>query len=402
MRRIFGVVALLLGVSLAFPAARQAKPPNDAEITDVIDRAFVSVYNLDHAEALALARRSVALGPGEARTHRALASIVWLQVLFLRGAIMTDHYLSGRVNQTVSMPKPPAELESEFKREVMKAIELAEIRLGRNANEVPARFDQGSAYGLLASYQASVEGSVMTGFRTAKRAFDALEDVLNRDPRRIEAGLVVGTYRYVVATLSPPARMLAYVAGFGGGKERGIAMIETAQQAPDSHVDARVALLIIYSREGRHVDALRIARELEAEFPKNRLFTLEAGSAALRAGRAAEAEVTFLKGFAFFEKDTRMKFPGERAFWLFKRGSARLALNHLPLARADFESALQNQPLDWVRGRIQLQLGKVADLTGRRNDALAAYRVAQSICASRNDPACAEEAARFLKKPFKF
>ena len=300
------------------------------------------------------------------------------------------------------MPKPPADLDAEFKREVAKATDLAEALLAKRDDDVMARYDQGAAYGLLASYQASVEGSILTAFRTAKRAYDAQEYVIEHDPARLEAGLVVGTYRYVVATMSLPVRMFAYMAGFGGGKERGIALIEAATRAPISHVDARVALLVIYGREGRHADSLRVARELEGEFPKNRMFTLEVGSSALRAGRAAEAEAAFTKGFAAFEKDTRTKFPGERAFWLYKLGSARLALNHLPAARADLEAALQNQPIDWIRGRIHLELGKIADLTNRRDDAVAAYRIAQTTCASRNDPVCAEEAGRFLKKPFKF
>ena len=97
-----------------------------------------------------------------------------------------------------------------------------------------------------------------------------------------------------------------------------------------------------------------------------------------------------------------MKFPGERAFWLYKRGTARLALNRLPEARADFDLALQSQPVDWVGGRIHLQLGKVSDLASRRPDAVAEYRVAQATCASKNDPSCAEEAGRLLKRPFKF
>ena len=40
-------------------------------------------------------------------------------------------------------------------------------------------------------------------------------------PQRVDAGLIVGTYRYLVASLVLPARWLAYMAGFGGDKEKG-------------------------------------------------------------------------------------------------------------------------------------------------------------------------------------
>ncbi len=164
----------------------------------------------------------------------------------------------------------------------------------------------------------------------------------------------------------------------------------------------RIALLLIYNREGRHADALRVAKELAAEFPRNRILVLEAGSSALRAGRGVEADELLTRGLAAFDKDDRPKFPGERGLWLYKRALARMALRHLPEAHDDLEAALRSQPVEWVRGRIQLELGKLADAAGRRPEALSAYRMAQSLCGSHNDAACAGEAERLIQRPFKF
>ena len=400
---------MTLAVTIALVASltpvagvRQAAVATLPEITAVIKQAFRAAYSLDEDDALVLARRGVAMGPDEPSAHRALASILWLDILFKRGAVVTDHYLNGGLKEQISLPKPPADLEAEFKRELARSIELAEEGMRRDPRNVQARFDAGTAYALQASYTATVEGRIMGAFRLARRAFDAQEFVLAREPQRAEAGLVAGSYRYLVSTLSLPARVVAYVAGFGGGKDRGIALVEGATHAVDSHVDARLALLLIYAREGRQTDALRLARELEAEFPRNRLFTLEVGSAAIRAGRAAEAEATLSRGLAVFDKDERPKIPGERALWLYKRGAARLSLNHLADARADLDAALQNQPVEWTKGRIELDLGMVSDLTGRRPEALAAYRLAQTLCESHNDLACAGDAERLMKRPFRF
>ena len=396
-------LALVLTVSVAPAiATRQTSRPAPPDAAALIRQAYDAVYSLDYPEALALARQSVALAPSDPGTHRAVAGIVWLHLLFIRGAVVTDHYLSGGLSKQLSIAKPPPDLDAEFKRELEQAINLATAQIENNPRNVEARFNLGAAYGLQASYVASVEGSVLTGFRLAKRAFDTQEWVLEHAPARVEAGLIVGTYRYIVSVLSLPARVLAYVVGFGGGKERGIALIEAATRSPETHVDGRVALLLIYAREGRHADALRVAGELEREYPRNRLFTLEAGSAAIRAGRAAEAEATISRGFAAFERDTRPRFPGERAFWLYKRSVARLALNRQADARADLDLALQSGPVDWVRGRIHLQLGKLADLASRRMDALAEYRAAKGECAAHNDPACVNEAERLLKQPFHY
>lgn len=400
--KCLAILTFGLGALGASTAGAQSSPSTPAQATAIVKQAYDAVYSLDFPEALRLARQSAALAPSDPATHRAIAGILWLHLLFIRGAVVTDHYLSGRVSQQLSIARPPPDMDAEFKREVGQAIDLAGAQLKRDPRDVDAHYNLGAAYGLQASYAASVESSVFAGFRIARRAFDAQEWVLDQAPARVEAGLIAGTYRYIVSILSLPARMLAYVAGFGGDKARGIALIEGATRSPETYIDARVALLLIYAREGRHVDALRVAGELERAFPRNRLFTLEAGSSAIRAGRASEAETTISRGLAVLDKDPRPQFPGERAFWLYKRAVARLALKRPADARADLDLALQSDPIDWIRGRIHLQLGKIADLASRRGDALTEYRLAKTTCATHNDPVCADEADQLLRRAFRY
>ncbi len=395
----------LLGPALG--ARGSGGPPQNASGADpvdsAIDTAFKAAYNLDIPEALATARRAVALGPDRSAAHRTLAAIIWLEILLRRGTVTIDHYLGGSVTRSqLNLPKPPADLDAEFKRELGRAIELAERKLAEQPQDIQAQFEVGAVFALQASYTASVEGSLTSAFKSARRAYDAQENVMTRDPRRADAGVVVGTYRYVVSALGLPTRVLAYMAGFGGGKEKGISLLEAATQHPDTRVDARTALMLIYSREGRHGDVERIARELGTEFPRNRLFTLEEGAAAIRAGRADVAEAVLSRGLAALEKDTRPKMPGERALWLYKRGKARLNQNHPKDALVDLNQALLSSPVGWVRGRIHLELGRIADLGGRRAEALNAYQAAKTTCEASSDPACVSEANRLLRQPFSF
>lgn len=385
--------------AVAVPLAPADGPP--AAVAALIQQAFHAAYNLDEPEGLAAARRSVALAPDEPATHRTLATLLWLAILYRRGAVFTDNYLTGTLKNQVALPKPPPDLAAEFARELAASIALAEARLRRSPRDVQAHFDAGTAYALQASYTATVEGRVLGAMRMAKRAYDAEEYVLEHAPHRIEAGLIVGTYRYLVASLALPVRWMAYLVGFGGGKERGIALMEQATQAPDTGVDARVALLLVYNRERRFTDAVRLARELQNEFPKNRLFTLEEGSASTRAGRPAEADAALTRGLAAHDGDERPKIEGERAIWFYKRAVARIAMRRLPEAEADLHAALAAGPGDWTRGRIQLERGKIADLHGRRPAALSAYREADRLCASRNDGVCAAEATRLIRRPFR-
>jgi tetratricopeptide (TPR) repeat protein len=323
-------------------------------------------------------------------------------MLFTRGGATIDHYLGGLTSSQIKLPPPPPGADAEFKAHVQRAIALAEAAVKRNPKDVSARYDLGAAFGLQATYIATIEGRVTQAFGSARQAYHAHEWVLDHAPDRLEAGLVVGTYRYSVAALSMPKRLMAYIAGFGGGKERGLAMIEAAVTRSITRTESRVALALMYSREGRHADAMGVLKTLLAEYPQNRLLQLEIGAAAWRAGHAAEAEVALTAGLAWHDRDPRPKIPGERALWIYKRGMARVSLNHLDAALTDLRLALANDPVGWVRGRIHLELGKVADLQKQRATALTEYLVASELCRTHQDPWCQEEAARWRKAPFAF
>lgn len=370
------------------------------DVDTLIAAAFTASYNLDQDAALQHARAAVAAGPDISRAHRALATILWLRALFLRGAVTVDHYLGGLTRSQILLPKAPPDVEAEFRRAVARAIELAETARRRNARDLTALHDLGAAHGVEASWTASVDGRVMAAFGSARKAFNAEETVLERNPRMVGAGAVVGTYRYAVASLGLTSRMVAYLAGFGGDKDKAIALLEAASREGDARFEARTALVLIYSREGRHRDAVSVLRQMSAEYPRNRILQLELASAAIRAGRAAEADEVLTRGLAVLEHDTRRKMPGELALWLYKRGLSRLNQNHRDAAYADFAAATIAGPEQWVLGRIHLGLGKLADLAGRRDEAMTRYRTAKAMGQSANDPVGIAEANRLLQRPF--
>jgi tetratricopeptide (TPR) repeat protein len=395
-----GLLSLMLCVASAWPAAAPAQ--RNAAVRSGADAVYSAAYNLNYDEAMRLARNLVAAHPEESAAHRALATVVWMHLLFDRGAFTIDHYLGSVSQSNIQLPPPPNEPASLFRQHVNRAIALADARLRRDPNDIESRYDVGVAHGLLASYIGTVEGKVASAFGSARRAYDAHEEVLKKAPTRHEAGLIVGTYRYAVAVLSLPKRWIAYIAGFGGGKERGIEMIQQATTVPLTGTDARLALVLVYSREGRQGEALTLLTALMKDYPQNRLMQLEAASAAWRAGRAEVSEQLLTSGLARHDADPRPKGPGERALWIYKRGMARVSLNRLDQAVADLQLALSQGPAGWVRGRIHLELGKVADIRGQRSAALAEYAQARTLCSTHRDPWCIEQAGNFRKRPFRF
>jgi len=222
--------------------------------------------------------------------------------------------------------------------------------------------------------------------------------VMALDPRRKDAGLIVGTYRYVVSALALPVRLMAYVIGFGGGRDRGIHLVEeAASYNGDNQDDARFALILMYNREKRWDDALKMLALLRERFPQNRLMWLETGSTLIRAGQYANAERILTEGLERFAGDTRQKMFGEDALWFHKRGTARAWSGHNAEAEADLKRALALEARQWVHGRSHLELGRLALKRGDKKSAAPELQQAITLCDSDNDPLSADEARRLLK-----
>src|SRR5262245_15874278 len=313
------LVLVLLCASMA--PVRAQSPPSAAA------RAFQHAYNLDYDGATGELEAAAAANPRDIAVERGLAVVPWLMITFRRGAVTVDDYLGSISKQNVALREPPADLAERFARHSARALQLAEEAVRARPNEAEAQYQLGAVVGLQASYSATVEGRVLGAFRAARRAYEAHERVMRLDPSRKDAGLIVGMYRYIVSQLSLPIRMMADLVGFGGGKELGIRMIEDAARHPgDSQADARFALVLLYNRERRYDDALRVLGQLQEAFPRNRILWLEAGATALRAGRAADAERLLDEGLQRLATDRRPRMFGEEALWYLKRGTARVAL----------------------------------------------------------------------------
>src|SRR5437667_4501598 len=337
-------------VLLGLPAEASASRESEALRT----RAADEFYNLDHDQALATYRQAVAADPQDAGAYRGLASTLWLSITYRRGNMTVDDYV-GRVSRpNTSMAPPPPETAAAFRDAIERALALSRQRIEANPRDTDAHYQLGAAFGLRASYIATVEGSALGAFRAAREAYDEHEKVLDLDSRRKDAGLIVGTYRYIVSALALPLRWVAYVAGFGGGREKGLQLVEgAAAYSGGSETDARFALVLLYNRERRYDDALRQLAILRERYPRNRLVWLEIGSTNLRAGRAAEAEHALDEGLKRFAADTRVKMFGEDALWRYKRGTARAAIGRNAEAEQDLRGAVSLEGRRWAQRRAR-------------------------------------------------
>jgi tetratricopeptide (TPR) repeat protein len=391
--------------ALAAAIATTIGPPGasaNPRSAELLRAGYQLAYNLDYDEALATMRRAVEADPNDPAAYRAMAAVAWLNLMFARGALSSDEFLSAVPEDNADVKAPPADAAAMFRSNIDRAIELAEGQVRRRPRDASAHYHLGAARGLLAAYTVSVEGSLFGAIGVARGAYKATEQVLTLDPLRKDAAFFTGSYRYAVASLGTLKRWMAYLAGFGGDRQLAIRMLEESAAYPsDVQVDARVLLVLVYNRERRYDEAARLLEGLRRDLPRNRLLWLESGASEMRAGRPVRALEFFDAGLSMFEADPRRKAFGEAAMWHAKRGAALAAVGSRARAEADLRQALASPGREWVHGRSHLELGKLADLSGNRAAAIAEYRQAAALCARDRDPVGRQQAERYLAAPFR-
>jgi tetratricopeptide (TPR) repeat protein len=404
-RAVPATIGAIVATSIAVWAHQESAAPMPAagvsSAATLRARGIDLGYNLDYSEALAAFHEASAVDPDDPTAPCLAAGAAWIGLLFEQGAITVDDYL-GEAQSKVERAAPSAAADAEFHDNLARAQRLAEVRLREHPADAEAHYRVGAVYGFLASYTATVEGRVLGSLGPGRRAYREHERTLELDPRRKDAGLIVGLYRYTVAALPLPLRLMARLAGFDGDRAGGLRLVEDAARYPsDLQANALFTLIVMYTRESRYDDALAAIAELQRRYPRNRLLWLEAGSTALRARRPAEARVALEAGLAILSRDPRPRAVGEDARWHYAYGAALVALRDVAPAERELRIAVACAARDWVRGRAHRELGKLADLASDRARALGEYRLAERLCRQDHDSDCSNDVRALMKTAYR-
>ena len=394
---------------VAFAASSPSPPASTAysasanpESRAIIERAFQAAYNLDHAEAIALLDKAVAADPNDPDAHRAAAVIAWLRIGFLRGSITVDDYLGSVSKPNINMLPPPPDEAQRFQRHIARALQLVGGRPAAASTRSRSPLPDGLRRRARRRRTARPsKARLLASFRAARRAYDAHERVLELDPSRKDAGLIVGTYRYVVSALSLPIRVMAYVAGFGGGKERGSEDDRGGRRLPQPDADRREvrAAAALQPRSAIRRRQLRVAEDLQKQYPAQPAVVVRGRRHAdSRASGMSEADRVLSEGIRRRDADRRDRMFGEDALWHYKRGLARARLGRLDGARQDLGHPIAREARDWVRGPAHAEFGQIAARPGDREQARRHYRLAIELSDRGNDPAGRSEAEPLLSR----
>ena len=384
------VITLLLASLTLFAATPDA----------LVQQGYEHFYNLEYPEALADFQQAIALHPNDPELHNHIAETLVFQEMYRDGALESE-LVSGN-NSFLRRPKlnPTPEAEKRFLDELGAAMRLSQARLDQNPNDTTAMYALGISYGLRSNYYWVVKKAWRDSLRDATSARRLHNRITELEPSNVDVRLVQGLHDYIVGSLPWHYRMLGFLVGIHGDKEKGIRTIQdVAQNGNLNRLDATIFLCALYRRESQPRKAIPLVIDLIRRFPRNYLLRLELSQMYSMAGDKqhgieAVEDVAALK---------RRHAPGyDRVPWekvYFQEGTIEFWYN-------DLDQALDNltkvtaaaEDVDLNTGvYAYLRIGQIYDLTHRRERALEAYKKAIAYAPQAE---AAQDARRYLATPY--
>jgi tetratricopeptide (TPR) repeat protein len=386
---------LVLAVSLLVPALwAQA---------DLVAQGYDHFYNLEYPEAIADFERASAVHPNDPALHNHLAQAIVFQEMYRDGALESE-LVSGN-NSFLRRPKlnPAPATEERFLGEISTSIGLSETRLKSNPNDTTALYDEGIAYGLRSDYYWVVKKSWRDSLRDATSARRLHNRVSELDPRNVDARLVQGLHDYIVGSLPWGYRMLGFLVGIHGDKEKGIRTVQyVATHGGDDRLDATILLCALYRRENRTRLAVPLVQELIQRFPRNYILRLELSQMYSMAGdkvsaleavkKVAELKNSHSPGYDRVPWEKIYFQEGIVEFWYNDLADALENMKRVAAASGSDEVDLNTGVSAWLR------IGEIYDMEHRRPEALAAYKKAIAYAPQAE---AAQESRKYLAEPYR-
>jgi tetratricopeptide (TPR) repeat protein len=367
----------------------------------VVERGFDHFYNLEYDQAIADFQEAIAHDPTSPDLHNHFAQTLVFREMYRDGALESE-LVSGN-NSFLRRPKlnPSAETERQFLSQLEQAMALAQARLQKNPNDTAAMYALGISYGLRANYYWVVKKSWRDSLRDATAARRQHNRITELDPNNVDARLVQGLHDYIVGSLPTFYKMVGFLAGIHGDKEKGIRTIEdVARMGKLNRVDAQIFLCALYRRDNQPRKSVPLLEELIARFPRNFLLRLELSQMYSMAGDGTRA-------LAIVDEVARQKSghaPGfDRLSWekiYFQEGTIQFWYRDLDHALENLKKvAASPEELDLNTGaQTWLRIGQIYDMTHRRAEALEAY---QKCIAYAPEADAAREARAYLSAPYR-
>ena len=414
MKCVGGLVLLLL-TAFVVPAQQPSSPwLTDAErarFEELRRSGLDALYNIDYDKAQRDFKEIVQLFPNHPGGYQLLAARVWIKTLYESRRLQVSLY-SNESFYTNGDDKVDPNIVTEFRNLTREAKRLAEAKLKQEPKNIEALDFLANTEGLKASFEEAVERRHFAALRDGNDAVGHHREVLKLDPKYIDAQITIGLYEYVVGSLPLPVKIIAGATGYRGSKKRGLAMLEqVAKEGRWSQDDAKTVLVLLYTREKRFAEVVKLTRELSVKYPRNYLLKLETADALVSLAGVKRKEKDLAaavqsekEAFASFDevlRDRNVRDSAVRALDLihFKYGEALLMAGYNDRAAKEFLAATKVDRAEaGLVTMAHLYAARSYDAGGKRNEALAQYK---EVLARPNIYDAHDEAKKGLRQAYR-
>jgi hypothetical protein len=370
------LIALVFCVS--FTSLAQSPETTQAQLDTLRSQGYEALYNLDYETARRSFREMMRIAPDHPAGAQCFAASLWLQQLNESWELQATLYNEksyARDNQKLDGARV-----KDFQYWIRTAKTLSLARLRRDPSDQEALYLLGAAEGLEAAFAAAIERKFMRALRSGSDSVEHHRALLKLTPGMRDAELTIGLYNYILGALPLPLKMLARSFGVSGSKKRGLETLERVSREGHWARDvARVLLVDLYKREKRWDDAIQVSRELADHYSRNYLFKLQLADAltakipASRQVNVDQLEISRL--FNSLLSDKRLE-PSTVDLVHFRYGETLLQLGDSGRALGEFQRVANDNSADiGLRALSRLRVAQCLDLEGKRNEALATYRL---------------------------
>src|ERR1017187_9681160 len=367
----------------------------------LIDAGYAHFYNLEFEQEIAVFEKGIAQNPGLPDLHNHLAQTLIFREMLRNGALESE-LVSGS-NSFLRRPKlnPAPETEKRILEEIAKAMALADARLKQNPRDTAAMYASGIAYGLRSNYFWVVKKAWHDSLHDATAARKLHNRISELEPNNVDARLVQGLHDYIVGSLPLGYKMLGFLIGMHGDKERGIRTVQdVARNGNQDRVEAEVFLCALYRRENLARLAVPLVQDLIRRYPRNYLLRMELAQMYSQSGDGAH-------GLQALEEVARLKrshAPGfDRVPWekiYYQEGSIEFWYYDLDRSLANMKKVTESsEEVDLNTGvQAWLRTGQIYDMKQRRAEAIVAYKKAIAYAPQAE---AAQESRKYLSTPYR-
>jgi hypothetical protein len=271
----FGMVAALL-VACALSGAAAAGEVPDAVTETALDRGFFGLYNLDFNGAQQDFVSWEVQHPDDPVGAVSEAAGFLFAEFNRLGVLEAQFYENDASFAARAKLKPDPVLHDHFQAAIGHADKLAHARLAENTKDPDALFALTLSSGLQADYAALIEKKNLASLHYTKEASTWAQQLLAVCSDCYDAQVATGFSKYIIGSMSTPARWLLRMGGLPGDKQGGIADLQlTAQHGHYLAPFARILLAIAYVRDKDKARAIELLSSLRVQFPGNTLFSRE-------------------------------------------------------------------------------------------------------------------------------